>query len=394
MKKKNILVINYYPFSASPSTGGEIRLFEVYSNLARQNKDFNITFLSPMYIEPGKRKVGKVLPNLESVEYSKGYNATKNLPNIISKIEGNVDPHGINSIISSKYDSGTVSEILEHYENSDVIIHEHPYERYSDILLGHDDKPRIYASHNVEANMFDTFSSNSLFSSMIRECEDSLAELSDKVFAVSEADVDYFYEINKEAFAVANGFPSAFCKKAIDRRLSQKTDKLIAMFIGSSHTPNIDAANYIISEIAPRLPQVEFHICGKVCEYVDWDNSFSGNIRMRGFITDREKHDLFSTAAVFLNPIESGGGSNIKLIEAAASGARVVTTPFGARGYDLTEEGIIYAAEKENFPEKIVEAIESTKYSSNFNNWFSEIYEKYSWHSVSKIYARHIRDLL
>lgn len=393
--KKNILVINYYAFSPSPSTGGEIRLYEIYNNLAKLNSDFNITFLSPMYAEPGMRKIGKVLPNLESIEYSKGYNAQKNLLNIVSRIEDNVDPHGINSIISSQYDSGTVSEILKHYERSDIIIHEHPYERYSDILLGNDDKPRIYASHNVESNMFNTFSQNTLFRSMITECEDSLAELSNKVFAVSEKDADYFREKNKESYVAANGFPASFCELAIKSRMSGgKNEKLIAMFIGSSHTPNIDAANYIISEIAPRIPKVEFHICGKVCEHVDWDSSFSANIRMRGFVTEQEKQELFSTATVFLNPIESGGGSNIKLIEAAASGARVVTTPFGARGYDLSEEGIIYVAEKENFPEKIIEAIQDEKYSSNFKNWIFEIYEKYSWHSISKTYARHIRDLL
>src|SRR5205823_12993105 len=50
---------------------------------------------------------------------------------------------------------------------------------------------------------------------------------------------------------------------------------------------------------------------------------------------ENQKHIDIQLTDVALNPMLSGSGSNLKLAEYFAKSRPTVTTPFGARGYDL-----------------------------------------------------------
>jgi glycosyltransferase involved in cell wall biosynthesis len=44
-----------------------------------------------------------------------------------------------------------------------------------------------------------------------------------------------------------------------------------------------------------------------------------------------------------LNPIDTGSGTNLKLLEYAAAGLPALSTPFGTRGTDLTADHVFIA---------------------------------------------------
>ena len=53
------------------------------------------------------------------------------------------------------------------------------------------------------------------------------------------------------------------------KRLLGLDDKPLAVFLGSLYPPNEEAAAFICTELAPRLPDVNFAICGGVGSAID-----------------------------------------------------------------------------------------------------------------------------
>ena len=228
---------------------------------------------------------------------------------------------------------------------------------------------------------------------IIEECELDLVKKVDKVFAVSEKDKEHFLKHNEEVAVIPNGFDEHQTRKTLDLKISSPySGKRVLLFIGSSHKPNVDAANYIINTLSPTMLDSDFVICGSCCGHID---AIAGeNVYIKGFVPDALKNELMHMASAFINPISSGGGSNLKIIEAMASGTRVVSTHFGARGYDIAEKGILYTCDLRDMAETIELACGDRTYPDNFKNWSEEIYEKYSWRNISKKFAAEAKELL
>jgi glycosyltransferase involved in cell wall biosynthesis len=110
-----------------------------------------------------------------------------------------------------------------------------------------------------------------------------------------------------------------------------RPDPALALFLGSWHTPNIEAAHRLL-EMAPRLPDVHLVLAG------DHTRAFGAwripaRVSLLGVVTETGKAALLGAATVALNPMERGSGTNLKLVEYCAAGVPVVSTPLGARGF-------------------------------------------------------------
>lgn len=114
------------------------------------------------------------------------------------------------------------------------------------------------------------------------------------------------------------------------RRRELGVKQPIALFMGSAHGPNIDAARVVI-EAAAQLPDVHFLLLGSVCgEVRHWERT--ANVGFADVVSDAEKSAWLDVCDIGLNPVVSGSGTNLKLIEYAAAGVPVVSTEFGVRG--------------------------------------------------------------
>jgi glycosyltransferase involved in cell wall biosynthesis len=102
------------------------------------------------------------------------------------------------------------------------------------------------------------------------------------------------------------------------------------VFAGSDHGPNVEAALDIVAT-ARALPQVDFDLVGTV--NVRLPAELPPNVVAHGRIDDAAKAAVFAQATLALNPMRGGSGSNLKIVDYAAAGLPVVTTPFGARGF-------------------------------------------------------------
>jgi len=123
--------------------------------------------------------------------------------------------------------------------------------------------------------------------------------------------------------------------------LPTSDDRPIALFIGSWHPPNIEAATLIL-ELAARRTDWLFILAGShTSEFARTE--VPANVHMIAIFAEPLLWPLLAGADVALNPMQSGGGSNLKLFDYLAVGTTVVTTEIGARGLPNPAEYTIVA---------------------------------------------------
>lgn len=107
-------------------------------------------------------------------------------------------------------------------------------------------------------------------------------------------------------------------------------DRPIGLFIGSWHPPNISAARLVL-QLAEHRPDWTFLLAGShTSEFAD--EPIPDNVTLLAVFAESLLWPLLAGADVALNPMRSGGGSNLKLFDYLAAGTPIVSTPIGARG--------------------------------------------------------------
>lgn len=198
-----------------------------------------------------------------------------------------------------------------------------------------EEKPIVmYEAHNFELDMKkDLLSELKDFEAIINEVkslEELALKISDRVICVSEKDAEKYRLLDdeKQYDVIENGV------EIFPLDIEQHKNNLIAVFIGSAHMPNIEAMHFILNELAPACPDIHFIIAGRCCESAI--RSFiPDNVQLVGELNEQEKYKLYNAAHVGLNPVFTGGGSSLKLGDYMAAGLAVVSSHFGARGYNL-----------------------------------------------------------
>jgi len=113
------------------------------------------------------------------------------------------------------------------------------------------------------------------------------------------------------------------------------------LLLGSyRYPPNVDAANFLIEEVLPlirrELPQAKLIIAGTNPEQIRSYEQGAENVEFTGFVDDLDQ--LYQRSRVVCCPIFAGGGTRIKMIEAAAYGKPIVATSIGAEGLNLVPD--------------------------------------------------------
>ncbi len=109
----------------------------------------------------------------------------------------------------------------------------------------------------------------------------------------------------------------------------------LAVFLGSAHGPNVEAARVVL-RVADELPDVLFVLIGGHSDLLGGVVT-SANVLVRGKVPTAELTLLLSACDVALNPMLSGSGTNVKALDYLAAGAPVVATPTGMRGLPVLD---------------------------------------------------------
>jgi glycosyltransferase involved in cell wall biosynthesis len=134
-----------------------------------------------------------------------------------------------------------------------------------------------------------------------------------------------------------------------------------ALFVGSRWYANIEALEFFVRKVMPRVrervPQFRLVVAGEVCGSRELRLGDVDALHMAGFVEDLRP--LYAAAAVFVAPLLRGHGTRIKILEAMAAGVPVVSTAKGAEGLDL-EPGkhLLVASDPDAFAAAVVRLIE------------------------------------
>ena len=113
----------------------------------------------------------------------------------------------------------------------------------------------------------------------------------------------------------------------------QRRRPVEVLFVGNfRHAPNVEAADFLLKEIAPHFPDVRFVIAGS---YVPDDLPAAANAVFPGYIADTREL-LHPPNTIFIAPLFSGTGQRVKLLEAFAMSCPVITTGLGAQGFPIS----------------------------------------------------------
>ena len=153
---------------------------------------------------------------------------------------------------------------------------------------------------------------------------------------------------------VPNGVDTAACRvvcpgEARRRRQTMGVERPLAVFMGSIHKPNREAAEFIVRELVPAFPHILFVVMGldlATCRKAGHAVADHPNLVWTGPVSETVKEAVFSLADLALAPLLGGTGSSLKIPDYVAHGKIVVATPIGLRGFeDLVKFPSVIAAQ-------------------------------------------------
>jgi glycosyltransferase involved in cell wall biosynthesis len=253
--------------------------------------------------------------------------------------------------------------VTELGSRSDVVVHECPF------LFRHARKRRgqllVYDAYNVELDLQRTMLTGplgALLCQYAKRLESLACQEADVVFVTSHDDRRRFIALygvpSEKIFVAPNGVDVGAVKSVSDPERADARRQLgvdgedVLLFVGSFHPPNIEAVECLISTVAPRLPDKTFVIAGSVTRAIA-PARIPPNVICLGRVSDAAKTLVLRAADVALNPMFSGSGTNLKMLEYLAAGVPVVATPVGARGLDVISGRHAIVSAIEGFPEAI-----------------------------------------
>ena len=215
---------------------------------------------------------------------------------------------------------------------------------------------RVYASHNVEYDRFVEGAPRVLarthWAGRLRTLEGDAVRRADLTVVCTDEDAARMRELYGADAArlavVPNGYdetelraPTASQRERARAALGLAADEYCAVFVGADWGPNREALAWLVDRVFPALASERFRllVVGTVAR------TFAG--RREPWLTAvgevPELLPLLHAADAGLNPVRTGGGSNVKVPAYLAAGLAVVTTPFGVRGYTPLVPGCVVA---------------------------------------------------
>jgi glycosyltransferase involved in cell wall biosynthesis len=177
----------------------------------------------------------------------------------------------------------------------------------------------------------------------------------DAVFAVSEEEAQHFSALGpKRLHVIPNGVDCAAYEAA---PAGPRAPAPTLLYLGTmSWVPNANAALFLAREVLPRVrlrfPDARVQIVGRdpPAEVLAL-NALPG-VEVTGGVPDVKPY--LRAAHVLAVPLEAGGGTRLKILEAFASGLPVVSTPTGCEGLKAVHGEHLVVAERERFAEGVI----------------------------------------
>ncbi|MBS1187382.1 MAG: group 1 glycosyl transferase [Burkholderiaceae bacterium] len=336
--KPRLTVVNTFPIMPVVS-GGQLRLYGLYRHIASMIDVHFVNLGSSNML----RQTRQIAPGLteECIPKSRAF----------AKMEGKLQQQlnaSVGDLAAALHPSllnDWIAAISRSAAQSQAVICSHPYGHAALEMAGYG-CPMIYEAHNVEFDVKQSIVGHDPAAiAHVRQIEADCIRAASAMTACSADDLARFRELydlcQRRTAVIENGVDTeAVAFTPLDQRRQLQSRLMVrrptALFMGSAHQPNIDAARTII-DAARAMPEVDFVLMGSVCQSFR-NQSLTSNVCLLGIVSAAEKQMWLSVADIGLNPMLSGSGTNLKIVEYAAAGIPIVSSVFGARGGILSAD--------------------------------------------------------
>ncbi|MGY8679169.1 glycosyltransferase family 4 protein [Bradyrhizobium sp. UFLA05-153] len=164
--------------------------------------------------------------------------------------------------------------------------------------------------------------------------EKRAARRAGRTFVCSELDRQYLERLGfPHVRAINNALPLPEIVPVVVREQT-------ILFLGTyEYRPNAVAAGRLVSRIWPRIlaqcPQARLIIAGKRPDLIPGYNNDLRNLEFPGIVPDLSA--LYKRSRIICCPITMGGGTRIKLVEAAGYAKPMISTAVGAEGLNFID---------------------------------------------------------
>src|SRR3989344_1913402 len=380
---KTILFLSYdlpYPLDA----GGKIRSYHLIRQLSKQYKVRLLYFYRIAQKEAYERKLSSFCDELIGF---------KRRP--------------VNSLVTLRYlnkypfpaalylDQSVVERVQKEVNNGIGALHFESF--YTSMYISeHISVPQILGTENIEWRVYKDYANvekNPLVRSFfnfearrIQSFEIKTWRKADRCLAVSPENAKEIQQyVDVPVDLIKNGVDTNYFEP------SQKKNKSnTLLFVGNfNYIQNIDAANYLLTDIAPRIPpEFSLRLLGRnptaeIMAHLSQAQKLSKcDITVDSHVEDIQ--DAYQNAFVLVAPLRTGSGTKFKILEALASGVPVVATRLAAEGIDVEHEKHVLVADN---PESIISCIQQLAkdrklYEKLEKNGRKLIELKYSWDAI------------
>lgn len=204
--------------------------------------------------------------------------------------------------------------------------------------------PRVLDAQNVDAaTIAERFGAHHPFTRMVAAAERRVVEESELVFCCADTDAERFhrdYAVPREKLRVVpNGVTVAAPAPDAGAAAMRARDagKTVLYFMGKTdYAPNAEALRFIAGRL---LPELERLAPGRFACWVSGGGpglpAGVGHPCLRWLGRVPEVPPWLAEADIAIAPVESGGGTRLKILEFLGAGKPLVATPKAAEGIDL-----------------------------------------------------------
>ncbi|MCK9366941.1 MAG: glycosyltransferase [Metallibacterium scheffleri] len=259
---------------------------------------------------------------------------------------------GVEVMYGAEYVGGFEAWMREHGAALDCILLSRPHiaVQFIELARKYSAAPLLYYGHDVHHLRLDDQLRVMPDDAAVRKERQMIAELEHEVWRSVDA---VYYPSEFETTQVrawlaqhaprvrAHTVPAyAFDESHDDPACNLHEREGLIFVAGFAHSPNVDAALWLVREVLPRLHQ---HMPGLRLSLVGSNPSADvralqdERVEVTGFVTDAELTQRYAHARVAVAPLRFGGGIKGKVIEAMRHGVPCVTTSAGAQGLDACD---------------------------------------------------------
>lgn len=381
-----LFVCPYVPCLGVHATGN--RMFNIAKELSKKHEVSILTFIE----NPEEEKHVEILQSF-----------CKNVTYILRR--NSLDEpdyfHIIPNMVVKEFCQQEMKEALTREALSgkyDLIQFEYVQMAYLAKLVKHLGIPMIWVDHEIQhAALWREFKIQKLLSwkkaelffrwMVMLSFELSVAKRFKHTIAVTESDNNEFkkYLPKLKTSIVPLGVDSDYYSSM---NSSEEKNNLIIFTGYFLHSPNVDAVQYFVEAIFPRvkkeIPDVKFYIVGTSPTSEVKALANNDGVVVTGWVPDLRTY--LQKATAYVAPIRLGVGFRGKLLEAFAMGKAVVATSLAASGMPMEDrKSIMIADSPELFAEQVIYLLKNKAVREQIGAEARKIVEKnFSWKQIAQ----------